>query len=148
MTVEELELAINEYLESNKDALNPCFGNCKGLEPFGEPDLGDIINSGNLNEINKKLETLSNFSEINFGLFGNKQKTYKNKGNPYFDLSVSVLQKLDAFKKGEGTNLFMKIIDYILKTRKKTGKPPVFPKTLAKANITEQEYQNMVTLLQ
>ena len=62
INVEDIENAINQYLETNSLAVfNKFAGKCKGCEPYGERDLGDAINNGDLNHIAKIVSKLSNF---------------------------------------------------------------------------------------
>ena len=64
INVEDIESAINQYLETNSLAVfNKFTGKCKGCEPYGEKDLGDAINSGDLNHIAKIVSDLSNFTD-------------------------------------------------------------------------------------
>ena len=64
INVEDIESAINQYLETNSLAVfNKFTGKCKGCEPYGEKDLGDAINSGDLNHIAKIVGDLSNFTD-------------------------------------------------------------------------------------
>lgn len=62
--VESIEEAINQYLETNSlSVFQPFAGKCKGCEPYGERDLGDAINSGDLNHVAKIINELSNFDD-------------------------------------------------------------------------------------
>jgi len=137
--LEELENAISTYQEGNKNALNDYVGNVAGLEPFGEKDLGMYINDGDFAKVDETLNKITTFS-----LF---KKKYKSSGNPYFDLSVSLLNKLEKAKPGNGANLFKKIIDFQLKKRKETGKYPTLSPSLAKAGVTEDEWKTVSTML-
>lgn len=63
--VEDLEKAITQYLETNNlSSLRDFVGNCKGLAPYGETELGDVINSGDFDIVAKLLNRMSNFSTV------------------------------------------------------------------------------------
>lgn len=139
MELEELETAINAYIDSDKNALTKFVGKCGGLEPFGEKDLGMYINEGDFANVDKILNKITTFS-----LF---KKKYKSSGNPYFDKSVSLLNKLEKAKPGHGADLFKKVIDFLLTKRKETGTYPKISKSLVKIGVTESEWDNVANML-
>lgn len=137
--IEELENAINAYIDSDKNALTKFVGKCGGLEPFGEKDLGMYINEGDFANVDKILSKITTFSIF--------KKKYKSSGNPYFDKSVSLLNKLEKARPGKGTILFKKIIDYMLTKRKETGTYPKISSSLTKIGVTETEWNNVANNL-
>lgn len=128
-----LEKAISEYMDTNDlSILQKFVGKCQGAKPYGEEELGKLINKGDLASAQKMIEDLTNFAAM----------PPKDDDETFTKSMVSMISKIEKAKKGQGGNNFMKIVKYILENLRQRKKP-IMPNKL-KGIITEQEWMKLV----
>lgn len=99
-SVEDLEIAINQFLETNNQGVfKPFIGKCSKLEPYGEPELGKAINSGDMDIISKLIYKLSDL-EGEMHYFDDNNSQTESNSNEQTDANLEKqLEELDQVDK-------------------------------------------------